>query len=51
MPPDAARRFAAAIPDATIEIVDGAGHHPELDAPARVAAAIHALVTDAPAAA
>jgi len=51
MPPDAARRFAAAIPGATVEIVDGAGHHPELDAAARVADAIHALVTDAPAAA
>ena len=46
MPPDAARRFAAAIPGATVEIVEGAGHHPELEAPARVAAAISALVTD-----
>ena len=46
MPPDAARRFAAAIPDATVEIVEGSGHHPELDAPERVAAAIRELLRD-----
>ena len=51
MPPDAARRFAAAIPDATVEIVEGAGHHPELEAPERVAAALRRLVTAAPSAA
>jgi pimeloyl-ACP methyl ester carboxylesterase len=45
MPPESACRFAAAIPDATVEIVDGAGHHPELDAPDRVATAIRRLVT------
>jgi pimeloyl-ACP methyl ester carboxylesterase len=37
MPPDRARPFAAAIPGATVEIVDGAGHHVELDAPALLA--------------
>ena len=33
MPPDKAQRFAEAIPGGTVEIVDGAGHHVELDAP------------------
>jgi pimeloyl-ACP methyl ester carboxylesterase len=33
MPPESARRFADAIPGATVEVVDGAGHHVELDAP------------------
>jgi pimeloyl-ACP methyl ester carboxylesterase len=47
MPPESARRFAAAIPGATVEILEGAGHHPELEAPERVAAAIRELVTDA----
>jgi pimeloyl-ACP methyl ester carboxylesterase len=37
MPPDSAHRFADAIPGATVEIVDGAGHHVELDAPELVA--------------
>ena len=37
MPPDKAHRFANAIPGGTVEIVDGAGHHPELDAPELVA--------------
>lgn len=37
MPPDKASRFAEAIPSATVEIVDGAGHHVELDAPRIVA--------------
>jgi pimeloyl-ACP methyl ester carboxylesterase len=37
MPPDKARRFADAIAGGTVEIVDGAGHHPELDAPELVA--------------
>ena len=37
MPPDKAQRFADAIPGGTVEIVDGAGHHPELDAPELVA--------------
>jgi len=44
---ESARRFAAAIPGATVEILEGAGHHPELEAPERVAAAIRELVTDA----
>jgi pimeloyl-ACP methyl ester carboxylesterase len=37
MPPNSARRFAEAIPGATVEIVDGAGHHVELEAPGLVA--------------
>ena len=37
MPPESARRFAEAIPDATLELVAEAGHHPELDAPELVA--------------
>jgi esterase len=37
MPPDSARRFADAIPSATVEIVESAGHHVELDAPELVA--------------
>jgi pimeloyl-ACP methyl ester carboxylesterase len=37
MPPDSAHRFADATPGATVEIVDGAGHHVELDAPELVA--------------
>jgi esterase len=40
MPPDAAERFAAAIPRARLAIVDGVGHHVELEAPDRVAAGI-----------
>jgi pimeloyl-ACP methyl ester carboxylesterase len=37
MPPDSARRFADATPQGTAEIVDGAGHHVELEAPDLVA--------------
>lgn len=37
MPPDKAQRFAEAIPGGTVEIVDGAGHHVELDVPELVA--------------
>ena len=37
MPPERARRFAEAIPGATVEVVEGAGHHVELDAPQVVA--------------
>ena len=37
MPPDSARRFADAIPEGTAEIVDGADHHVELEAPELVA--------------
>ena len=40
MPPERARRFTDAIPGGTVEIVDGAGHHVELDAPELVAARI-----------
>jgi pimeloyl-ACP methyl ester carboxylesterase len=43
MPPEAARRFAAAIPDAELEIVEDAGHHVELEAPDRVADRIREL--------
>jgi pimeloyl-ACP methyl ester carboxylesterase len=44
MPPDAARRFGAAIPGCEVEIVEGVGHHVELEAPERVAAGILDLV-------
>jgi pimeloyl-ACP methyl ester carboxylesterase len=44
MPPEAARAFASAIPGATLEIVDGVGHHVELEAPERVAAQILELM-------
>ena len=37
MPPDSARRFAKAIPEGTAEVVDGAGHHVELETPHVVA--------------
>ena len=44
MPPDSAERFATAIPGAVLEVVDGVGHHVELEAPERVAARILELV-------
>jgi pimeloyl-ACP methyl ester carboxylesterase len=40
MPPESAERFAAAIPGGMVEVVDGVGHHVELEAPDRVAARI-----------
>jgi pimeloyl-ACP methyl ester carboxylesterase len=43
MPPDKARRFAEAIQGGTVELVDGAGHHVELDAPRIVADRIREL--------
>ena len=43
MPPESARRFAGAIPGATLEIVDGVGHHVELEAPELVAERIRSL--------
>jgi len=45
MAPDAARRFAGAIPAAVCEVVDGAGHHVELEAPARVAERVRELAS------
>ena len=47
MPPDSAERFAAAIPGAALELVDGVGHHVELQAPERVAAGVRELVSSA----
>jgi pimeloyl-ACP methyl ester carboxylesterase len=44
MSPDAAERFAAAIPGAELEVVDGVGHHVEIEAPERVAARIRDLL-------
>ena len=44
MPAAAAERFAAAVPEAKAEILDGVGHHVELEAPDRVADAIRTLV-------
>ena len=44
MPPEAARRFAAAIPNGSVEIVDGVGHHVELEAPELVAIRVRELV-------
>ena len=43
MQPDAARRFADAIPGATLELVEGVGHHVELEAPGLVAERIRSL--------
>jgi pimeloyl-ACP methyl ester carboxylesterase len=43
MPPDRAHRFAEAIPGATVEVVDGVGHHVELEAPELVAERIRSL--------
>jgi 3-oxoadipate enol-lactonase len=44
MLPEAARTFADAIPGATLELIDGIGHHVELEAPDRVALAIRAAL-------
>lgn len=43
MPPDSAERFAAAIRGAVLEVVEGVGHHVELEAPGRVAGSIREL--------
>jgi len=43
MPPEAARLFAAAIPGATLELLDGVSHHVELEAPDLLAERIRAL--------
>ena len=40
MAPASAERFAQAIPGATLEVIDRAGHHVELEAPDRVTRAI-----------
>jgi pimeloyl-ACP methyl ester carboxylesterase len=42
-PPESARRFADAIPGATLELVEGAGHHLELERPELVAERIREL--------
>ena len=47
MPPEAARLFAAAIPGATLELLDGIGHHVELEAPEVVAERIRLLAARA----
>jgi pimeloyl-ACP methyl ester carboxylesterase len=44
MSPAAAARVAATIPGATLELIDGVGHHVQLEAPERVARAIRAAV-------
>jgi pimeloyl-ACP methyl ester carboxylesterase len=44
MPPDSAQKFATAIPGAALEVLDGIGHHVELEAAERVAARILELV-------
>ena len=44
MTPDRAHRFAEAIPAATVEVVDGVGHHVELEAPELVAERVRSLV-------
>jgi len=44
MPSASAERFASAIPGATLELLDGVGHHVELEAPEQVARAIRAAV-------
>jgi pimeloyl-ACP methyl ester carboxylesterase len=47
MPPESARRFADAIPSAMLELVDGAGHHLELERPELVAERIRELANAA----
>ncbi len=44
VPVSLARRLAAAIPGATLDVLDGAAHFTPLDAPDRVAAAVGALL-------
>jgi pimeloyl-ACP methyl ester carboxylesterase len=43
MPPKSAQSFTAAISGATLELVDGVGHHVELEAPERVAVRVREL--------
>jgi pimeloyl-ACP methyl ester carboxylesterase len=43
MPPESARLFAAAIPGATLELLDGVSHHVELEAPDLVGERIRVL--------
>lgn len=43
MPQAAARAFADAIPGAKLELLDGIGHHVELEAPYRVASAVRLM--------
>jgi pimeloyl-ACP methyl ester carboxylesterase len=48
MPPKKARGFAGAIPDGSLELVGGASHHVELEAPSVVAARIIELTQASP---
>lgn len=41
--PDYGRAYAAEIPGARFEVIDGAGHHPEIEQPEAFAAAVAAL--------
>ena len=43
---DAARELASLLPSATVELIEGAGHAPWLDAPDRVAAAVQHHLAD-----
>lgn len=42
-PPDLVRAMAATIPGARVEVLEGSGHLPAIDAPDRVAALIHSF--------
>jgi 3-oxoadipate enol-lactonase len=44
MRPESAERFAAAVPSAELEVVEGLGHHVELEAPERIAARLLELL-------
>ena len=42
--PDYGRAYAGLIPDARFEVIEGAGHHPEIEQPERFAAAVAAFL-------
>jgi len=48
VPPDYGRRFAAAIPGAQFQLIEGAGHYPQQEQPERFIAAIDAFVATLP---